>query len=275
MSSHEKLIWRVFYLLLIVIFIKVIGRVIGLSLDENKWFEILFLGLPLVLLVLHSLFTLSTFRALFFLILASSTGWIAEVWGLNAGTFFGGHYIYKSQQTAILSIPLAVILYWAAFIYTGYSIVNSFFYWLNKQKPNIKQKNLWVLVAAILLDGWIVVAIDLFMDPLQVKGGNWQWLEAGPFFGVPTGNFIGWFTVTIIVTGIFRSLEYFFPAKEEKYDKAIFIIPVIGYGALAIYFAIHAVMFQMPDLAVIGCLLMFPTFIINLFLFRKWKMGKA
>ena len=273
MLKKNNLIWVVFYFLLLLIFLNIVGSLFGLHLEieKNIVYKLLFLGLPVVLLILHSLMTLST-RALFFIALASFTGWIMEVWGLNAGTFFGGHYVYKSSQLMLLSVPLSVILYWAVFIYTGYCVVNSFVYWLNKQKPSRFQKNLWLLPIAVLLDGCVVVAIDLFMDPLQVQSGAWRWLEGGPYFGVPIGNFIGWFIVTIIVTGIFRTFEYFFPIKETKHNKTVYIIPVICYGALAISFTLDAIKYQMQDLAVVGSVLMFPTVVSNVILFIKWKL---
>lgn len=109
------------------------------------------------------------------------------------------------------------------------------------------------------------------MDPLQVQSGGWRWLEGGPYFGVPIGNFIGWFIVTIIVTGIFRTFEYFFSIKKAKYDKTVYIIPVISYGVLAISFALGAIKHQMQGLAVVGSLLMLPIAIFNVILFIKWK----
>lgn len=273
MSNKNNLIWIVFYFLLLLTSLNIVGNLFGLHLEieKNITYKLLFLGLPVILLILHSFLTLSALRAIFFITIASFIGWIMEVWGLSAGTFFGGHYVYKSNQLTLLNVPLPVILYWAVFIYTGYCVVNSFVYWLNKQKPSRNRKNLWLLPIAVLLDGWVVVAIDLFMDPLQVQSGSWKWLEGGPYFGVPIGNFIGWFIVTVIVTGIFRTFEYFFSMKEVKYDKTVYIIPVIGYGALAISFAFDAIKHQMQDLAVIGSVLMLPVVILNLILFIKWK----
>jgi len=272
MFKKNNLIWIVFYFLLFALFSNVVSNLFGLHLEieSNPLYRLLFLGLPVVLLILHSLIILSTLRALFFIALASFTGWTMEVWGLKAGTFFGGHYVYKTNQLALSDVPLSVILYWAVFIYAGYCIVNSFIFWLNKQKPSRDQKNLWLLPIAVFLDGWVVVAIDLFMDPLQVQSGSWIWLEGGPYFGVPIGNFIGWFIVTIIVTGIFRTFE-FFSIKETKQDKTVYIIPVICYGVLAICFALDAIKHQMQDLAVIGSMLMLPIVMFNVILFIKWK----
>lgn len=216
MPITNKLIWKIFIFSLLVIFLHSLCNLLGIGLEKYLRLKILILGLPVVLLLLHSFLTLSLMRGALFILLASLTGLVMEVWGLSAGTFFGGHYVYRLNQLTILQVPLSVVVYWVVFIYTGYCIVASFFYWLNKEKPNKKQKNFWLLPIAIFLDGLIVVVIDLFMDPLQVRLGSWQWLEGGPYFGVPIGNFIGWFIVTVIVTGIYRSYEYFFNTQRYR-----------------------------------------------------------
>lgn len=271
MLSKNTLIWLVFYFLLLLITLNVIGDLFGFQLEKNSIFNLFFLAVPILLLFLHSTITLSALRGGFFIALAACIGWVMEIWGLSGGTFFGGHYVYKSNQLELFNVPVSVILYWAVFIYTGYCVVNASIFWLHKQKPSLHQKYLWLLPLTILVDGWVVVAIDLFMDPLQVQSGGWRWIEGGPYFGVPIGNFIGWFIVTILATGIFRTFEYFFPTKERNYDKVVYIIPVLGYGALAISFASSALQHHMQDLAVIGSVLMLPVVIFNVYLFIKWK----
>lgn len=271
MKNLEKTLWQVFYFLIIVIVIKVIGNYFGIEFEnQSKLFNYVFLGLPIVLLILHSILTLGFIRGIFFILLASTTGTFFEHIGLKYGTFFGGNYIYKNQLT-LFSVPVSVIFFWAVFIYTGYCLTNSFLYWLKKKKPNIKQKNIILLIIIILLDAYFITAIDLFMDPIAVYSGSWKWLEGGPYFGVPIGNFIGWFVVTAIVVSIFRIFEYYFPQKEKKFNKSIFIIPVLGYGAMAISYFLTAIKFNL-SLAVVGVVFMLPQIIINLLLFKKFRV---
>lgn len=273
MLRVEKGLWFIFYILILIIIVEVLGNLLGIKLEEIYLYQSLFvpfLIIPVILLFLHSFLTLSVSRAILFILLASTTGITMEHIGLKYGTVFGGYYAYK-PQLSLFNIPASVIVYWAVFIYTGYCLINSFLYWSNKNKPNIRQKNLWRLPILIVFDGLVVTAIDLFMDPLQVKAEAWKWLEGGPYFGIPIGNFIGWFLVTIIATGLFRIFEYFLPKKENMYDKTIFIIPVLGYGVMALSFCLTAIKYQMFDLALLGSLFTFPTVILNLFLFIKYK----
>lgn len=272
-TDKNKLIWKTFYLLLIVIFINIAVTFLGFQIDSNILFKLLFLGLPVILLLLHSFQTLSFTRGVFFIILASITGLLMEMWGLKDGVIFGGNYVYKQNQLTLFSVPLSVVLYWAVFIYTGYCLINSFLVWFEKKKPNIRQHNLWVVPLLIIADGLLVVAIDLFMDPIQVYKGSWIWLDGGPYFGIPIGNFVGWFLVTIIVTGLFRSYEYFKP-KEQEFDKSIYVIPVLGYGILSLSFALTAMRYQMINLMIFGILLMMPTVILNVIFFRRYQYIK-
>jgi len=270
--DKNKLIWKIFYLLLIVIFINIAMTFLGFQIDSNILFKLL-LGLPVILLLLHSFQTLSFTRGVFFIILASTTGLLMEMWGLKDGVIFGGNYVYKQNQLTLFSVPLSVVLYWAVFIYTGYCLVNSFLVWFEKKKPNTGQRNLWVVPLLIIADGLLVVAIDLFMDPIEVYKGSWIWLDGGPYFGIPIGNFVGWFLVTIIVTGLFRTYEYFKP-KEQEFDKSIYVIPVLGYGILSLSFALIAMQYQMINLMIFGISLMMPTVILNVIFFRRYQYIK-
>ncbi len=110
------------------------------------------------------------------------------------------------------------------------------------------------------------------MDPVAVKFGSWKWIGGGSYFGVPIGNFIGWFIVTIMVVGIFRTYEYFFPKKEATFNKSIFIIPVLGYGIMSISYFFLALNFNYT-LAIIGSVFMLPQVIFNLILFSKYKFN--
>lgn len=272
MNKLIPFLWKLFYFLIFIILIKVLGNLFGIQLEHKYvWFNFIFMGIPVLLLIIHSFITLSVFRSLIFIFLASGIGALMEYIGMRNGTFFGGHYIYKPQLT-IFTVPISVIFYWAVFIYTGYCLTNSFIYWLNKSKPNLKNKNIFLLFLTILLDGYFVTAIDLFMDPIAVKSGSWKWLDGGPYFGIPIGNFIGWFIVTIMVVGIFRTYEYFFPKKESGYNKSTFIIPVLGYGIMSISYFFLALNFN-QTLAIVGLLFMFPQIIANLILFKKYKLN--
>lgn len=267
--SKEKILWFLFLVDSIVILFHLLGSYGGIEFAKSSFIIFLALVLPALILFIHSIWVLSAKRALFFVFLACLIGFLSEFIGLNSGIIFGGHYVYQQRSWMLFDVPISVILYWAVFTYLGYSIVNSFLYWKNKSKPTFAKHNFLQVPILCLQDGLIVTAIDLFMDPLQVNLENWTWIDKGPYFGVPIGNFVGWFIVVVIITGIFRSFEYFNPQKKTNIPKKILLIPVLGYAAIWFSFVLLSVEAQMYNLAVIGTLLMLPTVFINLYLFHK------
>jgi uncharacterized membrane protein len=267
----QRWIWKLFYLLIAVIVVHNVGLVFGVHLSKNIFFHTLLLILPVSLFLLHTIYTLGIKRSLLFILLTSGTGWAMETIGLKYGVVFGGRYIYEGNQWMVGIVPLSVVLYWAVFIYTGYNIVCSFLYWLHKNKPVISKNSFYQLILLILFDAALVTIIDLFMDPIQVQSGAWQWLDGGKYFGIPIGNFFGWFITAFLSVGIFRITEYVLPIKTEQKDASLFILPTIAYGMLAVSFSISAIQFGLYSLVVIGLSLMFPVVIANLYLYTKYK----
>ena len=269
--GKEKILWYLFYSVFSVSLLSAIGALFHLGFAGTFLFKIILPStLPILLLILHSFWTLSILRGLFLISLAGLTGLFFEIVGLKYGTFFGGQYIYNATMPQIFGVPFMVVLYWALFIYTGYAITNSFVYWLNKDKPSKFNRQLIMLVLLILSDGIIVTLIDLFMDPIQVRAGAWTWLQGGPYFGIPLGNFTGWFAVTVIVTTIFRLIEYFKP-KKITVNKSVFLIPVIGYLVLASFYSLLALQLKLYGL-IAFCLI--PMLFIsgyNIRLYKKWS----
>lgn len=263
--------WNSFLLFVCVSAVVIVTDMMGMDVVKSYvWFKLLTYSIPIIVLTIHLDLTLTLKRAAFFFFLASSIGTIFEYIGLKYGTFFGGNYVYESPIT-LFTVPVDVILYWTIFIYTGYSITNSFLYWLRQRQPSFRVKHVLLLLLEIFLDGIILVSLDLFMDPLMVKSGAWTWIQKGDYFGIPIGNFIGWFIVTIIVTGTFRLFEYFYPRKVVIHHKSIFIVPVLFYGILALTFCFKAIQYNMNGLALVGSMVMLPIIIVNLYFFEEYE----
>ncbi len=238
------------------------------TLMSREWIPVL----AACLLALHAVWTLGYKRGLFFIILIFAAGLISEVIGVNTGLIFGGVYTYQSDtQLMLLGVPLMIPLFWGAFIYAGYNISTSFLYWLNKKKPDKYANNWKTLLLLILLDGLIVVAIDLIMDPLQVQAGNWAWISDGEYYRIPVNNYTGWFAVTAITTGVFRLYEYFKPKPGNDFNAAMYLIPLCGYLLLCFGLIGLTIKANLPQLTVIGLCTMLPVAVINLALFIRWQ----
>ena len=230
------------------------------------------LGLAALLLILHSVWTLGVFRGLGLVALGFTTGLVFEVLGVKYGTVFGGYYFYDAAiHPRILDVPPLIPLIWAGFIYAGYSIVSSFSIWLNRGGLGAIRHRMIFKVSFAALSALVVLAIDLIMEPLQVAAGNWRWLEDGPYFSIPAGNFLGWFLVAFLTILIFMISQDYLPPKRGDFEKPVLLIPVLGYGLLCMILVFWALRVNMTSLAAIGLIAMSPTVVVNLTLFLRWR----
>jgi hypothetical protein len=124
---------------------------------------------------------------------ACARGW-SRVVGLSAGIIYG----VLLEYTAILNfhayvyghflimlfgaVPLCIGVSWGIIIYTAMETSDRF------ALP-------WYLRP--ILDALLALTIDLSMDAIAIRIGFWTWGEAGPWFGVPLGNFYAWFVVVL------------------------------------------------------------------------------
>lgn len=271
MTHKEKILWLVFSLHLAVIVVTTLFfHSLRPDFNNINPVALLAFGVPILLLILHSLWTLNYPRGLLFILLAMILGLLAEIIGVNYGVIFGGKYVYTLLGPTIFGIPFVILVYWAAFAYTGYIFTTSLVYWKGKEKPNYKAKDWRRLPLLILYDGLLITTIDLVMDPLQVRLGSWVWTGKADFFGVPSGNFIGWLFISMVICGLYRVFEYFYP-KKETITKIVYIMPVIGYGFTAVSLAYMAAINQLVSLSLIGLVLMLPPVVVNLYLFNRYQ----
>lgn len=229
--------------------------------------------LPIALFAVHMVWLLGLSRGALFMLLSALIGLFFEIIGVRGGTFFGGPYFYDNQNLGplVLGVPVLVPLFWSIFMYMGYVLTSSSLTWLGLDKPAKDNNNRWLLPLLVLLDGVAVVAIDLFMDPLMVHAGNWTWRSGGLYFGVPIGNFVGWFIVTVLSTGIFRIIEYLFPRHDKKRNDIFMLLPVLGYGGLCMILFLYALRIHLFGLAAVGLSVMMPLAVANLILFSARK----
>lgn len=222
--------------------------------------------IPVVGATLHAVMQLGKKQGFLLLLLAATIGWAAEVHGLHYGTLFGSAYHYRPESWMLLGIPLAVPAYWAVFVYTGYTLNTSMLAWLGQAVPSRLNHLGRLLPLLVVLDGLAVTAIDLLMDPWQVAEGNWAWQVGGLYFGIPLGNFIGWFLVTATITAIFRTVQYFWPPSQQP-SETLYVHAVVFYALILLSFTAKVLTHGLPAIALIGAMAMLPFIIVNLLLF--------
>ncbi len=245
-----SLVWKLFYLLVFLSCMRIVSDLFGVSLEvRSTVFRVIFLSLPVIMIFFHACAMLSPKRAIGLFLLASAVGFVSEYLGLRYGSLFGMPYFYKPQFT-LFTVPIQILFYWAVFIYLGISITNIIF-----KSPSF--------IAAMLSDALSVLAIDLFMDPLEVKLGMWSWPLGGFYFGVPLGNFVGWFIVVSLTSFIFRLYADRFPIKRRLHSVQFGAIPIFSYLLLLLALISMSIQLKLYAVGVLGTLFMLPFVVIS------------
>ena len=92
-------------------------------------------------------------------------------------------YVYGHFLIMIFgAVPLCIGVSWGLIIYTAMETSDRF------ALP-------WYLRP--IIDALLALTIDLSMDAIAIRLGFWTWGQAGPWFGVPLGNFYAWFIVVL------------------------------------------------------------------------------
>lgn len=141
---------------------------------------------------------------------AFAFGVAIEVLGERTGVPFGA-YTYLAPGPAILGVPLLVPLGWFAFTLIAIAVA-----------PAGRAR----FLAPLALVAW-----DLGLDPLMVREGFWAF-EAGPYFGVPWSNFVGWYVAGWLLVALLLRIEPRL-AHEDAVDlRATFVAQafLIGVG---------------------------------------------
>ncbi len=277
---------HIFGWILCVFAVDLLGEFFNLSWAQHAFIDVAKITLPILLLFTHACYILTLKRALFFIGITMLTGFLAEFIGIRHGSFFGELYAYNYESPIIFSntplfprsfifkgVPFLIPLFWSVFIYAGYSLSSSFLFWVRKDKPARRKGERLLLLFLTTCDAIFVLTLDLFIDPLLVRTGNWQWAEGSVYYGIPPGNYIGWFLVAFLTCGIFRVYEYIFPAETVRLKPSVFLMPPAGYLVFWGISVIAALQYKMYFLIFIGLLTIIPLSSLNLLFYLLREDG--
>jgi len=203
----------------------------------------------------HSLIKFGLRNAFFFLIIALLLSFAAEAIGVNFGYEFQGYYSYSGFLGAkILNVPILVILMWVSVIYISYQVSEHITNFRFKENTPFLQR-FWISIWSALLTSLITVAWDLALDPLAVSLKWWVWERGGEYFGVPTGNFIGWIIISFVIVFIFK---LFFEKEQLEKETVADYAPLICYTLLCFSTIFLALSLERTLFAFVAFVSMFP-----------------
>ncbi|MFB6135084.1 MAG: carotenoid biosynthesis protein, partial [Halanaeroarchaeum sp.] len=90
------------------------------------------------------------------------------------------HYPVDSYLLTIADVPLVIGFGWAAIVYAGFRAARLYDF-ADWRVP--------------FFVGLFALHVDLAIDAVAIRAGFWTWTPPGVWFGVPLGNFLGWFLV--------------------------------------------------------------------------------
>jgi putative membrane protein len=184
-----------------------------------------------------------------------------ELRGMNGGGPMGVRYEYAPNfNPKFLGLPLLVWLFWGIFIFIGFVTTNAIFQKIFKPGIGFFSESYFFLYP--LFDAMFVTSFDVFIDPFSVKLGLWKWLNFNDgYFGVPVGNFIGWFVI-VFTTSLFVRLI------DIRTDRIIsnLVIPKIPlYSAVVVLLFLKTMVTVDIDCALMGLLYSLPLIVLDIY----------
>ena len=156
-----------------------------------------------------------SFQIWIWLAVCFSIGWAAEFIGVHYKWLFG-EYIYGDVLgPKIFGIPLIIGVNWILVVYSMSTTLNMLFPTLNQVVK--------ALIAAALL-----VALDYLIEPVAIKLDFWTWALGDP----PAQNFIGWFGVGLMQTGMFYLIV---PFTENRLAPLLLFLQILFFGYLSMF----------------------------------------
>lgn len=158
---------------------------------------------------------------------------LVEYAGVSTGLPFG-HYEYTAALgIKVGSVPLPIPFAWLMVVPGALMTAAA-----------IRRSALVVPLAALL-----ALWLDLLIEPVAAYvTGYWHWLEPGPYYGIPTSNFIAWGATAFVLALLLRLLV---PGLTNTVRVAW--LPRLLFGLAALQFALVDAAYGYLGAALLGC----------------------
>jgi len=167
--------------------------VTGVAFDVHPGFSMAWAGSILlfvqgILAIIALLIALGLRRGGALALLIALGGYAGEALGVATGFPFGPYgYAHILFPQLPGSVPLPVVAAWLLVVVTATVVARWWF-------PDRYGADLWrIRLRQIALATLFGAGLDLVLEPVAVHVQYyWVWFATGPYYGIPTTNFIGW-----------------------------------------------------------------------------------
>ncbi len=147
-----------------------------------------------------------------FCLLAFAAGFAVEVAGVHTGLIFGSYSYGSTLGIRQWEVPLLIGLNWLVLIYcTG----------------NITERMIPVSLARPFVGAALMVLLDLFIEPVAVRYGFWEWHSAQ----IPLRNYVGWYLTSLLLLTLFQALPF---RKENQLAPWVYAMQLVFFCGSAL-----------------------------------------
>lgn len=243
-STHTRIVRQTILRILCIIFaigwlLAVIGisRNMRLPIDE-RWAASGLLILEGVISLLWLSEAYTWHRAIAFAVIVLPLAFTIEFLGVTTGLPFG-HYHYTGAliPPVLGRVPAPITCAWLMIVLGSLMAARAYM-------PRA-HRGITVIIAAALATG-----LDACLEPtaFHVKA-YWLWEQSGPYYGVPTLNFVGWFVAALVVIACAAPVLGRVSRSARSGNS---FIPLALYWSTVVMFAIIDLVRGYPGGAAIG-----------------------
>lgn len=198
--------------IIFIIVFHIVG-LLGFIFPQYQDFFLSFVPFHLLLMAAILVANQKEFNRAFFLgmLTVMIGGFMVEVVGVATGSIFGNYTYGQTLGFKLAEVPLIIGVNWFVLVFSIGAVLKKYF----KHQRNLKS----------LLGAFILVLIDVLIEPVAVKYDYWSWVDSF----VPLQNYVAWYIVSFILMRIYFELEF---RKTNKVAATLLICQIVFFVAL-------------------------------------------
>jgi putative membrane protein len=183
----------------ILIFIIILFHAVGVAGLSISFMQLLFLAMvPFHLLLMLILICIShqqfDLKFVLFFVILFIFGYAVEWFGVHQHFLFGNYTYGDTLGFKLSGVPVIIGVNWLLLTYASGVFAQRLF--------------ASSVFARVVFGAFIMVMMDVIIEPAAIRLDYWHWQSAGDFLTAPLINYISWFGVSAIMLIIFETFAF-------------------------------------------------------------------